>query len=1036
MTAAIGRTLGNGGQVPAANLSKRGSWTVNSVDLPAKSVTTTKPNGLFQGQPDFRSIGSVLYVCHFNIEGLSRSKADCLSKILLHHKVDILALQETHVEDLENSARGNIAGYRLVAAVGHRAYGIATYVRQDIDGVSLAHKSCDDDIFVIAIKVSETTVVNVYKPPNIQWTDNVLPTFDQPAIYVGDFNSHHSQWGYSVDDHNGTGLVAWAEANNLSLVFDSKDASTFHSARWRRGYSPDLCFCSCDRSCKPIMAGRKVLSAFPHSQHRPVLVAVGIQIPLVRSFPRPRWNFNKANWEAFTSSLENNIRFIPPSAGNYDRFTKLIMSAAKKCIPRGFRKDYIPGWSQECEDLFDDFSTTGNPDTANLLLQNLDKARRDKWVKTVENLNFTHSSRKAWSLLRKLSTGKNINHPAVSQPKPSDVAKRIFSLSKLKRQSSDRYVNYELHDIKRSQQAQLEVSKDFTMEELEAAINTLSAGKAAGMDGIFPEFLKHVGPLMKTWLLAVFNEILLSGQLPKAFKKSKVIAVLKPGKEPDRAESYRPIALLSVCYKLLEKLLYARLSPILNPSIPAEQAGFRPGRNCCDQVLALTSFIEGGLDRNTKTSVAFLDLSAAYDTVWRKGLLYKFYNLVPCPVLLRLLNSMLSGRMFRVLLGKNESPIRRLKDGLPQGSVLAPLLFNVYTADLPQTQSRKFIYADDIALATQSKDLGRTEYTLTQDLETMKRYLDKWKLKPNPGKTEVACFHLNNKLANYKLNVNFGGVQLHHNEHPRYLGVTLDRTLTFKSHLEKTAAKLRSRANLIQHLAGSSWGANAQVLRISALSLVFSTAEYCAPVWLNSVHTKRVDVQLNRVMRTVSGTLMPTPLPWLPVLSHIPPPDIRRKEALIKEYNKILSTPDLPILQDLPHGRGRLKSRHPPLQTARQLKDNNFIPNSSWATSWDSFNGRNKFLIPNPTCGVGGMLLPRREWALLNRFRTDVGRCNSWKFKWGQVPDQSCDCGAETQTMHHIVNDCPLRALPGGVARLHRVDDTVLSWIRELDLAL
>jgi len=1021
--------------VPAANLSKRGGWTVNSVDLPANTVTTHK-NGLYQGQPDFRNIGSVLCICPFNIEGLSRPKAECISKLLIHHKVDILALQETHVEDLENSARGNIPGYRLVDAVGHRAYGIATYVRQDIENVSLTHKSCDDDIFVLAIKVSETTVVNVYKPPNVQWPDNVLPAFQQPTIYVGDFNSHHSQWGYSVDDNNGMDLATWAEANNLSLVFNCKDASTFYSARWRRGYSPDLCFCSCDRSSKPLMTGRKVLGAFPHSQHRPVLIAVGIQIPLVRSFPRPRWNFNKANWEAFTSSLENTIRFIPPSMSNYDRFAKMVLSAAKKNIPRGFRKDYIPGWSQECEDLYKDFSSTGNQETADLLLQNLDKARRDKWVKTVEGLNFTHSSRKAWSLLRKLSTGKNINNQPVALPKPRDVAKRIFSLSKLKRQPSDKYVNYELHNIKRSQQAQLEVSKEFTLEELEAAISTLSAGKAAGTDGIFPEFLQHVGPRMKTWLLAVYNEIVVTGQLPKAFKTSKIIAVLKPGKEADKAESYRPIALLSVCYKLLEKLLYARLSPILNPSIPAEQAGFRPGRNCCDQVLALTSYIEGGFDKKTKTSVAFLDLTAAYDTVWRKGLLYKFYKLVPCPVLLRLLNSMLSGRMFKVLLGNNESPLKRLKDGLPQGSVLAPLLFNVYTADLPQTRSRKFIYADDIALATQNKDLGRTESVLSQDLETMKRYFDSWKLKPNPGKTEVACFHLNNRLSNYKLNVTFGGKQLQHNEHPRYLGVSLDRTLTFKNHLEKTAGKVKSRANLIQHLAGASWGANAQVLRISALSLVFSTAEYCAPVWLNSVHTKTVDVQLNRVMRTISGTLLPTPLPWLPVLSHILPPDIRRKEALLKEYNKIMSTPDLPILQDLPRGRGRLKSRHPPLQTARQLKDNNFIPNANWVSSWDSFNGRNKTLISNPTREVSGMQLPRREWTLLNRFRTDVGRSNSWKFKWGQVPVQSCDCGAESQTMCHIVNDCPLRALPGGVAHLHSADDTVLSWIRELDLAL
>ena len=99
--------------------------------------------------------------------------------------------------------------------------------------------------------------------------------------------------------------------------------------------------------------------------------------------------------------------------------------------------------------------------------------------------------------------------------------------------------------------------------------------------------------------------------------------MLKPGKEADRADSYRPIALLSVIYKLLERLIYNRIFPILKDKIPVEQAGFRPGRNCCDQVLSLTSFIENGFDKNEKTSAAFVDLSAAYDTVWRKGLLWK-----------------------------------------------------------------------------------------------------------------------------------------------------------------------------------------------------------------------------------------------------------------------------------------------------------------------------------------------------------------------------------------------------------------------------
>uniref|UniRef100_A0A1B6H1M2 Endonuclease/exonuclease/phosphatase domain-containing protein n=1 Tax=Cuerna arida TaxID=1464854 RepID=A0A1B6H1M2_9HEMI len=121
MTTAIGRTPGKVGFVPTANTSTRGSWTASYAELPAPSVTTTKSNGPSEGHTDFRNIGSVLNICHLNIEGMSRSKSECLSNILIQHQVDILALQETHVEDHENSAKSNIPGYRLVEAIGQRA---------------------------------------------------------------------------------------------------------------------------------------------------------------------------------------------------------------------------------------------------------------------------------------------------------------------------------------------------------------------------------------------------------------------------------------------------------------------------------------------------------------------------------------------------------------------------------------------------------------------------------------------------------------------------------------------------------------------------------------------------------------------------------------------------------------------------------------------------------------------------------------------------------------------------------------------------
>ena len=118
--------------------------------------------------------------------------------------------------------------------------------------------------------------------------------------------------------------------------------------------------------------------------------------------------------------------------------------------------------------------------------------------------------------------------------------------------------------------------------------------------------------------------------------------------------------------------------------------------------------------------------------------------------------------------------------------------------------------------------------------------------------------------------------------------LVLDCTLSYREHLTKTAGKLKNQNNLLMKLVGSTWGASTNTLRSSALALCYSATEYCAPVWSLSAHTSRVDVQLNSTMRLISGILRSTPLPWLPVLSNIEPPALRRKAATDKLVEKIV----------------------------------------------------------------------------------------------------------------------------------------------------
>ena len=127
-----------------------------------------------------------------------------------------------------------------------------------------------------------------------------------------------------------------------------------------------------------------------------------------------------------------------------------------------------------------------------------------------------------------------------------------------------------------------------------------------------------------------------------------------------------------------------------------------------------------------------------------------------------------------------------------------------------------------------------------------------------------------------------------YNPNPKYLGIVLDRSLTFGTHLNQVALKIISRNNIVQKLSGSNWGSSAETLRTSALSLVYSVAEYCAPAWMNSKNCHLVDTQLNVTMRIISGTLKATNLAWLPVLCNIAPPDLRRTNIAKHMYNNCL----------------------------------------------------------------------------------------------------------------------------------------------------
>ena len=546
---------------------------------------------------------------------------------------------------------------------------------------------------------------------------------------------------------------------------------------------------------------------------------------------------------------------------------------------------------------------------------------------------------------------------------------------------SSRLVFQEVSDLWRATTPDaVNISDNFSQREFAAALQHLKPGKAPGPDSICPELILHAGAALKSWLRDFLSSCLCRLKIPKIWRRALVVAIPKPAKpvgdpksyrpisllcvpykilerliyarvEPlidpllwiwRRAlvvaipkpakpvgdpKSYRPISLLCVPYKILERLIYARVEPLIDPLLPKEQAGFRRGKSTVDQVVLLTQNIEDSFEAKKKAGAVFIDLTAAYDTVWHRGLTCKLLRLLPDKHMVKMIMELVRNRSLTLTTGDSkQSRLRRLKNGVPQGSVLAPLLFNIYTYDLPSMTSRKFAYADDLALLHSSGNWKDLEGTLSQDMSTLSAYLQTWRLKLSHTKTVTTAFHLNNREAKRELKVYNNSRLLPFCPTPTYLGVKLDRSLTFRHHLVALRKKLSSRVTLLRRLVGSGWGAGAKTLRIATLSLVYSTAEYCAPVWCRSAHTRLIDSVLNDALRMVTGCLRLTPTDHLPVLSGIQPAELRRLGATLSLAYRGSLDPDH-ILHGLLNGSSdtgqvRLRSRRPFVPGARNLLDN------------------------------------------------------------------------------------------------------------------
>ena len=380
-----------------------------------------------------------------------------------------------------------------------------------------------------------------------------------------------------------------------------------------------------------------------------------------------------------------------------------------------------------------------------------------------------------------------------------------------------------------------------TLDSISKELEKLNVSKAAGPDQIHPKLLSELRDVLAVPLFIIFDKSMKEGKLPPQWKEAYIKPIHKKGSK-HKASNYRPVSLTSVCCKIMERIIRKDLMKHLegNNLISDNQHGFRSGRSCCTQLLELMEIWSNMLDKKEAWDCIYLDFAKAFDKVphFRLGLKLEANGITG--KLLEWLKDFLNNRQQKVVIKDTKSNPREVTSGIPQGSVLGPVLFIVYINDLPQVvNSYVKIFADDTKLFRAVTDTSNRD-NLQEDLDALHNWSVKWQLKFNEDKCKIIHYGGNNPRLTYKLN----NTELEACSTEKDLGITFDEKLKFSQHIGNITAKANSRLAIIKR---SMHDLTPEIFLPLYKSLVRPLLEYCSPVW-NPV-LKKDSLEIEKVQR-------------------------------------------------------------------------------------------------------------------------------------------------------------------------------------------
>ncbi|GFV85292.1 probable RNA-directed DNA polymerase from transposon X-element [Trichonephila clavipes] len=343
---------------------------------------------------------------------------------------------------------------------------------------------------------------------------------------------------------------------------------------------------------------------------------------------------------------------------------------------------------------------------------------------------------------------------------------------------------------------------------------------------------------------------------------SEIISYIKssnpkkaPGKSKNNPASYRPISLLSTLSKITESIILTRLKNIININniINPNQYGFTNKLSTLHPLLNLTEAISEGFQRKKSTGAVFLDIQKAFDRVWLTGLTFKLITYNIPPPLICLLHSYNSDRSYQVRVKDTLSNTKNICCGVAQGSLLGPLLFNLYINDIPDyTLTKLNMFADDTAVHTKYKRISFVTYALNKHLKLIEKYYDQWKISINVEKSAAVIFTKKRKLPPPPTMYN---TTIPWSQSTKYLGIIFDKNLTWRTHIQHTRNKFRKIMFKLYTLIGRNSDLSRENKVLLFTAVMRPILAYGCPVWGYAAKTNIniLDTLQNSTIRMIGG---------------------------------------------------------------------------------------------------------------------------------------------------------------------------------------